>query len=77
MLSIHDMASYESLSIFNLAFSLLSIICICLMLTPLHDAVLFGGVTLDAVCVAVMVVVTVISGTEYFVKNRKLLNVKK
>ena len=57
--------------------TVLSIIGICLMLTPLHDAVLFAGITVDNLCVAVMVVITVVSGAEYFIKNGKMLNVKK
>ena len=57
--------------------TVLSIIGICLMLTPLHDAVLFAGITVDNLCVAVMVVITVVSGAEYFIRNGKMLNVKK
>lgn len=57
--------------------TVLSIIGICLMLTPLHDVSVLGTFTVDSLCVAVMVVITVISGAEYFIKNRKLLNVRK
>ena len=53
------------------------ILGICLMLTPLHDVSVLGAFTVDSLCVAVMVVITVISGAEYFIKNRKLLNVRK
>ena len=49
-----------------------SMVCICIMLTPLH-ALGLGGVTLNALCVAVMVVTTVWSGIEYFVKNKEAL----
>jgi CDP-diacylglycerol--glycerol-3-phosphate 3-phosphatidyltransferase len=51
-----------------------SIVCICIMLTSLHKIVLFGGITLNTVCLAVMLVTTVISGAEYFIKNHGLLN---
>lgn len=54
-----------------------SIVCICLMLTPWHDLALFGGFDLDALCVAVMVILTVWSGAEYFVKNKALFSVDK
>lgn len=54
-----------------------SIIAICFMLTPLHDNVLFWGVTLDDVCVWLMVITTVWSGLEYFVKNGKMLDMRK
>ena len=54
-----------------------SIVAICVMLTPLHDIAIAGSFTVDALCVTIMVVLTVLSGTEYFVKNRALLNVKK
>ena len=46
-----------------------SLIAICVML-------LFSGTALDAVCVAVMVVTTVVSGMEYFLKNGKVLREK-
>lgn len=45
-----------------------SLVCICIMLTPLCELTL-GPVTLNWVCVAVMVVTTIWSGVEYFVKN--------
>lgn len=45
-----------------------SLVCICIMLTPLGELAL-GPVTLTWVCVAVMVVTTIWSGVEYFVKN--------
>lgn len=45
-----------------------SLVCICIMLTPLCELAL-GPVTLNWACVAVMVVTTIWSGVEYFVKN--------
>lgn len=45
-----------------------SLVCICIMLTPLCELAL-GPVTLNWVCVAVMVVTTIWSGVEYFIKN--------
>lgn len=54
-----------------------SIVCICLMLTPWHGALLAGSFSLDALCVLVMTVLTVWSGTEYFVRNRGLFKADK
>lgn len=47
----------------------------CIMLTPLKDATFFGvkALSLNNVCVAVMVILTVWSGCEYFVKNAHVL----
>lgn len=54
-----------------------SIVAICIMLTPVHSAQLgFSWLTVDAVCVAVMLVTTVYSGIEYFFKNRDVLNLQ-
>ncbi len=54
-----------------------SLVCLCLMMTPLHGLVLLKpAFTLDALCVIVMVAVTVWSGAEYFIKYGKLLKVK-
>lgn len=50
-----------------------SIVAICLMLTGLHGHALFGGFTVDMLCWIVMVIVTVVSGAEYFIKNGALL----
>jgi CDP-diacylglycerol--glycerol-3-phosphate 3-phosphatidyltransferase len=54
-----------------------SILAICLMLTPWHSAPLVAGVTLNDLCVAVMVLTTVWSGVEYFVRNWEVMNLKK
>ena len=50
-----------------------SIVAICIMLTALHKIRLIGGFTLNDLCIIVMVVTTVWSGTEYFIKNRRVL----
>ena len=54
-----------------------SLICLCLMMTPLHSAVLIRpAFTVDVLCVIVMLIVTLWSGGEYFVKFGKLLKLK-
>lgn len=53
-----------------------SLVGICVMLTPLHGKILFADISVDNICVAVMVVLTIWSGAEYFIKNRSVLNVK-
>lgn len=45
---------------------------IMLMLTPWHSAVIAGAVTVDTLCIALMVITTVWSGVEYFVRNWKV-----
>ena len=47
-----------------------TMVCICLMLLPIPAG-------LVPICVAVIVVTTLYSGVEYFVKNRDVLNWKK
>ena len=54
-----------------------SLVGICVMLTPWHDLALVGSFDLDKLAVALMLVTTVWSGAEYFIKNGKLLNLKK
>ena len=54
-----------------------SLVCLCLMMTPLHGLKLIPpAFTLDTLCVTVMVAATLWSGGEYFVKYGKLLKVK-
>ncbi len=54
-----------------------SLVCLCLMMTPWHSLVLIpGAFTLDWLCVLVMLLTTVWSGAEYFIKYGKLLKVK-
>ena len=53
-----------------------TLVCMCLMMTPLHSLVLIPpAFTLDTLCVIVMLVTTVWSGAEYFIKFGKLLKV--
>jgi CDP-diacylglycerol--glycerol-3-phosphate 3-phosphatidyltransferase len=55
--------------------TVVSIVAICFMLTDFHDAVLISGLlNVDGLAVFLMVVTTLWSGIEYFIKNRKLLN---
>ena len=54
-----------------------SLVGLCLMMTPWHDFVLFGKFDIDWLVVVLMLVTTVWSGVEYFIKNGKLLNLKK
>ncbi|MCL2342633.1 MAG: CDP-diacylglycerol--glycerol-3-phosphate 3-phosphatidyltransferase [Firmicutes bacterium] len=58
--------------------TVISVIVICVMLTDLQKIVLIPGViTLNGLCVWLMVLSTLYSGGEYFIRNYKLLNVKK
>ncbi len=52
-----------------------SIIAICIMLMPIgpRDTMM----VIDTICYVIMILVTVWSGVEYFVKNSKVLDVKK
>ena len=54
-----------------------SLVAICIMLTPWHDAPLFGSFDLDALMVLLILVTTIWSGIEYFVRNGKFQNLKK
>jgi len=51
-------------------------VCICIMFLPIHVNVLFAGMTVDNICAALIVLVTVYSGVEYFVVNRRALKFK-
>lgn len=46
-----------------------SLVCICLMMLPIHTTVIFGMVTVDFLCGAVIVITTLWSGIEYFMNN--------
>lgn len=50
-----------------------SCICIAVMLTPLHGLQILPWLNVDALCVAVILVTTLYSGVEYFVKSGNLL----
>lgn len=54
--------------------TVVSLVGICLMLTPWHDASLVGAFDIDWLVTVLMLITTVYSGVEYFVKNGKLLN---
>ncbi|MEF9971802.1 MAG: CDP-diacylglycerol--glycerol-3-phosphate 3-phosphatidyltransferase [Oscillospiraceae bacterium] len=53
-----------------------SIICVCIMFLPIHDFLLLSWLSVDALCVAVIVATTLYSGIEYFIVNRAALNFK-
>ena len=53
-----------------------TLVCICLMLLPIHTAK-FAGITVDALCTAIIVITTVWSGVEYFMKNAGVFADKK
>lgn len=57
--------------------TVVSLVGLCLMMTPWHDASIIGGFDLDWLIVVLMLITTVWSGVEYFAKNGKLLNLKK
>ena len=45
---------------------------IILMLTTFHDRIMFGGLTVDTLAVAAILVTTVYSGVEYLAKNYRV-----
>ncbi len=54
-----------------------SLVILCVMMTPFHSQVLgIPGFTFDVLGTAVMLIVTVWSGGEYFVRHGKLLKMK-
>jgi CDP-diacylglycerol--glycerol-3-phosphate 3-phosphatidyltransferase len=58
--------------------TVVSIVAICIMLSPLHNwYIIAPSFTIDAMCSTLMLVTTVWSGIEYFVKNIGVLNTKK
>lgn len=50
-----------------------SIVCCCVMFLPFHDYALLPWLTVDRLCVAVIVLTTVYSGIEYFIDNKSAL----
>lgn len=50
-----------------------SIVCCCIMFLPFHDYALLSFITVDTLCVAIIVITTVYSGVEYFIDNKKAL----
>ena len=57
--------------------TVISVFAICVMLTGVKDIGLFSDFTLNDLCVWLMVLSTVYSGAEYFIRNRKVLDMKK
>jgi len=58
--------------------TVVSIVAICFMLTPMHGWYVIGDVLdVNGLCVALMLVTTLWSGVEYFVKNRSVISFKK
>ncbi|MPM45712.1 CDP-diacylglycerol--glycerol-3-phosphate 3-phosphatidyltransferase [bioreactor metagenome] len=51
-----------------------TMVCICIMLIPAAAALWVGPLSLNQLCVAVIVVTTVYSGAEYFLQNKGLLD---
>ena len=51
-----------------------TMVCICIMLVPALAGLHVGGLTLNTVCVAVILVTTLWSGIEYFIKNRAVFS---
>ena len=51
-----------------------SLVAICIMLTGLKNVVIAGNFTLNTLCVIIIAVTTVWSGTEYFIKNAKVID---
>ncbi len=55
-----------------------SIVAICIMLTSLSEIVVIEGfLNVNGIAVALILITTVWSGAEYFIKNRKILDMKK
>lgn len=54
--------------------TIVSIVAICFMLTSLREIEIIGSFTVNDLCVWLMVITTVWSGVEYFIKNRQILN---
>lgn len=53
-----------------------SIVCSCVMFLPFHDQSILSWMTVDKLCVAIIVFTTVYSGIEYFIDNKGVLETK-
>ena len=51
-----------------------SIVCCCVMFLPFHGYELLSWMTVDGLCVAIIVFTTVYSGIEYFIDNKSALD---
>lgn len=54
----------------------LSMVCICVMFLPIHSYAILSWLSVDAICVSLIVLVTVYSGVDYFVANKNAFNIK-
>jgi len=54
----------------------MSIVCSGIMFLPMHAYSVLSWLTVDGICVAIIVITTVYSGVEYFVVNREALKFK-
>ena len=54
----------------------LSMVCSCIMFLPIHDFALVSWMTVDWICVIIIVFVTVYSGVDYFMANKNVLSAK-
>lgn len=50
-----------------------SLVCSCIMFLPFHDYALLPFMTVDRLCVTIIVITTVYSGVEYFIDNKEAL----
>ncbi|MEG0035304.1 MAG: CDP-diacylglycerol--glycerol-3-phosphate 3-phosphatidyltransferase [Oscillospiraceae bacterium] len=53
-----------------------SIVCVCIMFLPIHGFALLSWLSVDALCVFVIVATTIYSGVEYFIVNRTAMDFK-
>ncbi len=53
-----------------------TMVCLCVMMTALHEKALLAGFTVDTLCVILMVVTTLWSGFRYFQNHAGLLKLK-
>lgn len=51
-----------------------SIVCCCIMFLPIHGNNLLPWMSVDELCVAIIVFTTVYSGIEYFIDNKSALD---
>lgn len=49
-----------------------TMICCCIMMLPIHSYLIGGVLSVDLLCVILILIVTVYSGVEYFYVNRKV-----
>ena len=54
-----------------------SLLCVCLMFLPIQTYAIFSWMTVNSLCVLIIVVTTLYSGIEYFVDNRAALDLSR